>query len=111
MQKIRGRGLATVLLGVAALPAAPGAGAAGERTPVRAGAPAVILSVPGIPGPYCAYGIEKRLLSGPGVVGATADWKAEEIRVFLAEGAQLPDAAIREAVRQADYPYDYEIHR
>ena len=69
----------------------------------------IILSVPGIPGPYCAYGVEKRLLELDGIVRVELHWKDETIRAVIAEGRTVTVDQIRTAVKLADYPYDYSI--
>ena len=78
---------------------APGHQAAGEIT----------VSVPGIPGPYCMYGIEKRLSGLPEVADVQLDWAEEEIRIVLKPGASTTEARIEEAIEEAEYPYDYRI--
>ena len=69
----------------------------------------VIISVPGIPGPYCAYGVEKRLLELDGVQSVAVFWQAEEIRAELGKGSAITELEIKQAVEKADYPYDYTI--
>ncbi|TDJ65607.1 MAG: copper chaperone [Proteobacteria bacterium] len=76
-------------------------GAAGDKE--------IILSVPGIPGPYCAYGVEKRLLELDGIVRVELHWKDETIRAVIAEGRTVTAEQIRTAVKLADYPYAYSI--
>lgn len=76
-------------------------GAAGDKE--------IILSVPGIPGPYCAYGVEKRLLELDGIVRVELHWKDETIRAVIAEGRTVTAEQIRTAVKLADYPYEYSI--
>ncbi len=69
----------------------------------------IILSVPGIPGPYCAYGVEKRLLELDGIVRVEPHWKDETIRAVIAEGRTVTADQIRMAIKKADYPYEYTI--
>ncbi len=76
-------------------------GAAGDKE--------IILSVPGIPGPYCAYGVEKRLLELDGILRVELHWKDETIRAIIAEGRTVTADQIRTAVKLADYPYEYSI--
>ena len=76
-------------------------GAAGDKE--------IILSVPGIPGPYCAYGVEKRLLELDGILRVELHWKDETIRAVIAEGRTVTADQIRTAVKLADYPYEYSI--
>lgn len=68
-----------------------------------------VISVPGIPGPYCAYGIEKRLAQLPGVTKIDLMWKEAQIRATVADYSNLTPAQIEEAVRRADYPYKYAV--
>jgi copper chaperone CopZ len=68
-----------------------------------------IISVPGIPGPYCAYGIEKRLAQLPGVTKIELLWKEAQIRATVADDSSLTMAQIEEAVRRADYPCKFGI--
>ena len=77
--------------------------------PVGAQETEIVLSVPGIPGPYCAYGVEKRLLELDGVQRVELLWKEQRIRAVIAEGKIVTLEQIRMAVKKADYPYDYEI--
>lgn len=69
----------------------------------------VIVSVPGIPGPYCAYGIEKRLLELDGIQEVHLFWNEEEIRGVIRTGKKVSTREIKEAIRRADYPYKYSI--
>jgi mercuric ion binding protein len=69
----------------------------------------IIVSVPGIPGPYCAYGIEKRLLELDGIQEVHLFWNEEEIRSVIRTGKKVSTREIKEAVRRADYPYKYSI--
>lgn len=43
------------------------AGMVAAALPTSATAEVIDVAVPGIPGPYCAYGTQKRLLEIPGV--------------------------------------------
>jgi copper chaperone CopZ len=69
----------------------------------------IVLMVPGIPGPYCAYGVEKRLLELAGVEQVQTLWDSEQIRVVTSDTASISAADIKSAVSRADYPYKYEI--
>ena len=77
--------------------------------PGAAGDKEIILSVPSIPGPYCAYGVEKRLLELDGVARVDLLWKEETIRAVIAKGRTVTADQIRMAVKKADYPYEYTI--
>ncbi|MDP9415442.1 MAG: hypothetical protein M3Q08_15460 [Pseudomonadota bacterium] len=74
-----------------------------------AAAKEIVIAVPGIPGPYCAYGLEKRLLELPGALSAATDWKRERIRLRLRDDARVTIVDVERAVKRADYPYDYKI--
>ncbi len=69
----------------------------------------ITISVPGIPGPYCMYGIEKRLAEMPEVEGVRLLWQEEAIRVALRAGATVTREEIEEAIERAEYPYQYEV--
>ncbi len=68
-----------------------------------------VIAVPGIPGPYCAYGAEKRLLELHGVEDVQLLWASEQIRVITSDSARITADLIRQAMKRADYPYKYEI--
>lgn len=74
------------------------------------GSPAVafVVEVPGIPGPYCAYGIEKELRATAGVTAVVMDWEAEEVRVRT-EGVGISADEVRAAVEASEYPYEYVV--
>ncbi len=76
---------------------------------LAAGDREIILSVPGIPGPYCAYGVEKRLFELDGVQRVDLLWKEEKIRVLIADGKVVTSDQIIMAVKKSDYPYEYTI--
>lgn len=69
----------------------------------------IIVSVPGIPGPYCAYGAEKRLLELDGVERVELLWKEERLRIVIAAGKVVTAKQIEAAMKRADYPYDYSV--
>lgn len=70
-----------------------------------------MLRLPGIPGPYCAYGVEKRLLELEEVLQVAISWDKEALMVFLKEGAELSPGRIEEVMKKADYPYRYSIEQ
>jgi len=43
----------------------------------------IIISVPGIAGPYCAYGVEKRPLEIDGIKNVSVRWQTEKISAEL----------------------------
>lgn len=85
------------VLGLIRFPA--GAQARGEIT----------ISVPDVPGPYCVYGIEKRLREMPEVAGVRLLWEEDEIRVALMQDAAVSREQIEEAIERAEYPYAYSV--
>ncbi len=80
-----------------------------SAVPVVASAKEIVLAVPGIPGPYCAYGVEKRLLEVEGIIEVRTMWTREEILIVTNDEAAITAERIDQAVKQADYPYSYEI--
>ena len=71
----------------------------------------VILHLPGIPGAYCAYGVEKRLLEQAEVKKVTISWEKESLIVSVKPGMELSSKHIEEVMKKADYPYRYSIER
>lgn len=69
----------------------------------------IVIAVPGIPGPYCAYGAEKRLREVPGVADVAISWPDQQIRVVTRPGSHVTADDISRAMTRADYPYKYEI--
>lgn len=67
------------------------------------------IGVPGIPGPYCMYGIEKRLAELPEVADVRLLWEEDEIRVTLRPGAAVSRERIEVAIERAEYPYPYSV--
>lgn len=78
---------------------------------VPSSAGAIIISIPGVPGPYCVYGIEKRLRERPGIDRVDLLWADERIRVVLSAGSPLTEEDVRDAVERSEYPYDYSVSR
>jgi len=69
----------------------------------------VIVSVPGIPGPYCAYGVEKRLFELAGVRRVDLLWEKEQIRLSIKDDKTVTSEQILAAFEKSEYPYDYKI--
>ena len=69
----------------------------------------ILLRLPGVPGPYCAYGVEKRLLELEEVRQVSIAWDKEALIIFLKEGAELSAGRIEKVIQKADYPYRYAI--
>jgi hypothetical protein len=69
----------------------------------------VTISVPGIPGPYCMYGLEKRLREMPEVESVRLRWEQEEIQVRLKAGASVTRGQIEAAIDRAEYPYPHSV--
>ncbi len=77
--------------------------------PLAAEERVVIVSVPGIPGPYCAYGVEKRLFELDGISRVDLLWEKEQIRVSIKDDKTVTSEKILAAFERSEYPYDYEI--
>lgn len=77
--------------------------------PLAAEERSVIVSVPGIPGPYCAYGVEKRLFELAGVRRVDLLWEKEQIRVSIKDDKTVTSEQILAAFERSEYPYDYKI--
>lgn len=73
------------------------------------GESAIRIAVPGIPGPYCMYGLEKRLAELPDVDHIELLWDEDAIRVFAKPGASVSRDAVHDAVARAEYPYAYSL--
>ena len=69
----------------------------------------IVISVPGIPGPYCAYGVEKRLLELKVIDRVQLLWEKEQIRATLKPGGTITESELAKLMARADYPYDYNI--
>ncbi len=69
----------------------------------------ITIRVPGVPGPYCMYGIEKRLAEMPEVAGVRLLWEEDEIHVAPRSSAVVSRERIEEAIEHAEYPYPYSI--
>ncbi|MGI8547626.1 MAG: hypothetical protein ACR2M1_09860 [Gemmatimonadaceae bacterium] len=69
----------------------------------------IIISVPGVPGPYCVYGIDKRVRDLAGIAQVDLLWPEEKIRVVLAPGSSTTAADVRRAVERSEYPYHYTV--
>jgi copper chaperone CopZ len=74
-----------------------------------AGAKEIVVAVPGIPGPYCAYGAEKRLRELAGVLDVRTSWRDEQIVVTVRDANRVGVDDIKRAMERADYPYKFEI--
>ena len=80
-----------------------GAGAAAEPQQE------IVISVPGVPGPYCAYGVEKRLLELKVIDRVQLLWEKEQIRATLKPGGEITESELAKLMASADYPYGYNI--
>lgn len=67
------------------------------------------ISIPDVPGPYCVYGVEKRLREIPAVESVRLLWKEDAIRVVPRAGMALRREAIEAAMERAEYPYAYSV--
>lgn len=97
-----GRNIAGSVLAAAIIAFPTAAAAAGAQQEI-------VISVPGIPGPYCAYGVEKRLLELAVIERVRLLWEEEEIRATLKPGGTLSEAELTSLMASADYPYDYKV--
>ncbi len=61
------------------------------------------LKVDGLACPFCAYGIEKKLSSVPGVAGVQTNIKQGSVIVTMRDGATLSQAAAQQAVKAAGF--------
>ena len=91
--------LAVALFAGLALTFAP---ATGPRA-ADGGAPTYHLRVDGLACPFCAYGIEKRLIAVVGVVRTEIDLSAKEMLVHLERGVVLEEAVARRVVTSAGF--------
>lgn len=94
---------------LAALTVLVAQGAGGGRAQRSTGD--IMIAIPGVPGPYCVYGIEKRLRELPGIERVDLLWEDERIGVVLAAGSRLTEDDVREAVERSEYPYEYRVSR
>lgn len=84
-------------------------GATATAMSTSANAEMIDVAVPGIPGPYCAYGAQKRLLEIPGVQKVEVRWKEEIMRVVTDTQTAVSQQAVLDAFKRADYPLKYEL--
>ncbi len=68
-----------------------------------AGAAEVVLRVDGLACPFCAFGIEKKLLEVPAVGAIDIRMDAGEVRLVLREGQRLDVATLAAAVDKAGF--------
>ena len=69
------------------------------------------LRVDGMACPFCAFGIEKKLLKVPGIEGLKILMDAGKIVLTLSDGAELDVPALHAAVRNAGFtPHSLLIH-
>jgi len=61
------------------------------------------IQVDGLSCPFCTYGLEKHLKKLADVERVTIDMKGGRAIVRLKPGAQVNDAALREAVKRAGF--------
>jgi len=62
-----------------------------------------VYEVFGMDCPGCHGGLEKLVKAVDGVVAAQASWQEKRLTVTVAEGAELSDDAIREAIARANF--------
>jgi len=61
------------------------------------------LQVDGLVCPFCEYNIEKKVSQLDGVTGVKANLKDGVVSVKVADGATLPEAAVRQAITDAGF--------
>lgn len=61
------------------------------------------LRVDGLACPFCAYGVEKKLNAVKGVQRIEVDIAGGTVTVTMAEGANLDEAAAKQAVKDAGF--------
>jgi mercuric ion binding protein len=61
------------------------------------------LLVDGLACPFCAYGIEKQLLSVDGVQNVVVDLNAGAVQVTMQDGSILNEATAKQAVKDAGF--------
>lgn len=72
-------------------------------TAALAAGPSYRLQVAGLACPFCAYGIEKKLSSVPGVAAVETHIKDGSVIVTMKDGATLSKAAAQRAVEAAGF--------
>lgn len=72
-------------------------------TPVLAAGPTYRVDVAGLACPFCAYGIEKRLLALDGVERLETSIKDGTVTIVMKEGAVLDESTARQAVEDAGF--------
>jgi len=72
--------------------------------PAEAGMQRLVLRVDGLACPFCAYGLEKKLLALPGVTSYDADLREGKVFVGLNASASLPAfERVRDMVKKAGF--------
>jgi copper chaperone CopZ len=61
------------------------------------------LQVDGLACPFCAYGIEKQLISLDGVKDVVVDLNAGTVQVTMQDGSTLNEAIAKQAVKDAGF--------
>jgi mercuric ion binding protein len=65
--------------------------------------PNVTVGVDGLTCPFCAYGIEKKMLEIDGVASVAVQLDAGAVELWFNEGATISEERIREAVGEAGF--------
>lgn len=106
LQKLMGFGVLAVLTAHTGSPAAAQERQS-EEPPVanqdELADPDVVLRVDGMSCPFCAYGLEKRLLENPGIARLVVRVSDGLVLLRLVEGSELTDEELREAVDKAGF--------
>lgn len=72
-------------------------------TAVLAAGPSYRIEVAGLACPFCAYGIEKKLIALDGVERVETNIKAGTVTVTMKDGARLDRATAERAVKRAGF--------
>ena len=72
-------------------------------TAALAAAPSYRLAVDGLACPFCAYGIEKKLISLEGVETVEIDLESGSVVVTMRDDAALDEATAKQAVKDAGF--------
>lgn len=103
---LTGLGAFAALVGLAVAPAAAQEGDPGSELPARQDELAgtdILLRVDGMSCPFCAYGLEKRLLQFPAIDTLVIRVSDGLVQIRLAEGGVVTDEELEEGVEKAGF--------
>ena len=75
----------------------------GISTSVWAGTKRLVLRVDGLACPFCAYGLEKKIMRMPGVLSYDADLEKGEVNVSIKDDADVDVGFLQKAVEDAGF--------